>query len=272
MLIALMIWLGLCAGSFITALVWRLHERQKPGSKIQPELSIVRGRSMCPSCHHRLGLLDLIPVLSWVWSGGRCRYCKKPISYLYPATELSTALLFVGISHFIGFAIQPLLLESIFWLVATIPLVALALYDLRWQILPNRLVFSLIGWAIAMHSLQAVVGTDLAIAKEALVGAAVLFGSFAAIYYLSRGQWLGGGDVKLVAFIGIGLGWQLGLLSVMLASWSGVLVILTAASQNGFRIDRRQRIAFGPLLILGTYLALFWGERLLSWYRQMLVA
>src|SRR3989344_6490262 len=118
MIVAILIVLGLAFGSFVNALVWRLHEqeerakskeqRRKKGkakntAKLSShtsvlsskDLSILKGRSMCPSCKHGLAAKDLVPVLSWLTLRGKCRYCHKPISIQYPLVELITATLFV---------------------------------------------------------------------------------------------------------------------------------------------------------------------------------
>src|SRR4051812_13278636 len=95
MIIAVLIVFGLCLGSFVNALVWRVHE-QEAAKKPNKKLSVLNGRSMCPHCEHELAAKDLIPVLSWLSLGGKCRYCHKPISKQYPLVELLTALLVVG--------------------------------------------------------------------------------------------------------------------------------------------------------------------------------
>src|SRR4051812_7602742 len=101
MIYAILVVLGLCFGSFVNALVWRIHEQAEQGSKKKPnksyidKLSIRKGRSMCPHCRHELKALDLLPVVSWLALRGKCRYCGKPISVQYPLVELLTACLFV---------------------------------------------------------------------------------------------------------------------------------------------------------------------------------
>ena len=98
LLIVIFFVLGVCFGSFVNALVWRIHEQSKPKKKraaSDKELSVVSGRSMCPNCKHTLSTKDLLPVISWLTLGGKCRYCSKPISWQYPSVEMLTALLFV---------------------------------------------------------------------------------------------------------------------------------------------------------------------------------
>jgi prepilin signal peptidase PulO-like enzyme (type II secretory pathway) len=267
---------GLIMGSFISALVWRLHEQLTSKSKARAkarsgELSIVHGRSLCPQCRHQLGARDLIPLLSWLWQRGKCRYCRAAISVSYPILELLTASLFGLIAYYIGFATTITTLESVLWLGASIGLVTLALYDGQWKILPNQIVLPLIGWAVALRVLQAVLLGETAGLTDSLIGGLALFSTFAIVFYASRGTWLGGGDVKLAAFMGIVLGWQLGFLALMLAAWIGTAVVLVRALQNGLRLDRRQQIPFGPLLIIGTYLSLFYGQVMIDWYQSTLV-
>src|SRR5690242_7308270 len=93
--------LGLCLGSFVNALVWRLHEQEelkiakpKGWRKRLRELSIMRGRSMCPHCRYQLAVVDLVPVVSWLSLRGKCRYCSKPIGWQYPVVEAGVAVLF----------------------------------------------------------------------------------------------------------------------------------------------------------------------------------
>src|ERR1039458_1315039 len=108
MIITILLLIGLCMGSFINALVWRLHEQSVKTLKptrtkktwllrsSSDNLSIVHGRSMCPNCRHELSTRDLVPVFSWLALKGKCRYCNKPISLQYPLVELATVLLFIA--------------------------------------------------------------------------------------------------------------------------------------------------------------------------------
>lgn len=144
MIIAVLVVWGLCLGSFVNALVWRLHEQAKKQKK-ETTLSITKGRSMCPHCRHNLSWRDLIPVFSWLRLRGKCRYCKKPISGQYPLVELMTATLFVG-----SYLFWPLDLQAVgdwthfgLWLVILTGFMALLVYDLKWMLLPNRIMYPL---------------------------------------------------------------------------------------------------------------------------------
>ncbi|HUC95914.1 MAG TPA: prepilin peptidase, partial [Candidatus Saccharimonadia bacterium] len=133
---------GLIFGSFINAFVWRINVKTKKINKNKVELSILKGRSMCPDCRHQLSALDLIPLLSWVGLRGKCRYCKKPISYQYPLVELLTALLFL-LSYiywpykldFLGYSLFAI------WLIIILYFVSLAIYDIKYKLLPNIMVY-----------------------------------------------------------------------------------------------------------------------------------
>lgn len=138
-LIALVVGLyGLLGGSFLNALIWRVHEGR----------SIVKGRSMCPHCHHQLAAADLVPVASWLMLRGKCRYCSKPISLQYPAVELLTGFLF-GLSYY---GLHPVGLAGwvnfVVWLYFLGSLIFLAVYDLKWLILPNKILLPAVGVAL----------------------------------------------------------------------------------------------------------------------------
>lgn len=132
---------GLIIGSFINAFVWRLHHNK----------GIAHGeRSECPHCHHTLAARDLVPVLSWIWLRGKCRYCSQRIHWQYPVVEILTA----GLFAWSAVTAAPDSVESVIklglWLVLLAMLIILAVYDTRWMILPNKVLFPAIGVAAAL--------------------------------------------------------------------------------------------------------------------------
>ena len=148
---------GLIAGSFINALVWRIREQSiHTNSK---DLSIVNGRSICPNCKHKLAAIDLIPVFSWLSLRGKCRYCHKSISPQYLIVELITAAAFI-LSY--AFWPQPVsgieAVEFAIWLVLLSGLVALFIYDLKWRILPNRILYPLLSIAAILAFINIING------------------------------------------------------------------------------------------------------------------
>jgi prepilin signal peptidase PulO-like enzyme (type II secretory pathway) len=250
---------GLLIGSFLNAWIMRF----KLGK------SVARGRSACPHCNHQLATADLVPVASWLWLGGKCRYCGKPISRQYPAVELLTGLLF-GLS-FLALRPQGALswLNFGVWLVILSCLIFLAVYDLKHLLLPDKILLP----AIAVRALQIIILFALGgltwNQTWPLVATALVCGAaFYAIVALSDGKWLGGGDIKLVFLLGLLLGPQLAPLGLFIAFNSAAVigVALIALRKRG----RRDVIAFGPFLIAGIIIAFLYGEAIMNWYLQVL--
>jgi len=269
MIVAALGVLGLCLGSFVNALVWRLHEQEEHPAKAKA-LSVVSGRSMCPHCRHELAAKDLLPVLSWLYLQGKCRYCGKRISVQYPVVELAMAAAFIASylwwPH--SFDVRQTVLLGL-WLVLVAGLAALLVYDLRWFILPNRLIYPLAVAAAAFAAVNITAATAPVKSLVSLFLAVVIGGGiFYVIFQLSAGKWIGGGDVKL--------GWLLGLIAgtpakavlfIFLASILGTLVSLPLVATG--RLGRRSNIPFGPFLIAGTFITVLFGSHIITWYKTL---
>jgi prepilin signal peptidase PulO-like enzyme (type II secretory pathway) len=275
MIITILIIFGLCMGSFVNALVWRLHEqvaeaaKKKPNKRYERQLSISHGRSICPHCNHTLATLDLIPVISWLSLRGKCRYCNRAISPQYPLVELTTACLFA-----ISYIWWPEPLQGVqivvfsCWLLLLTGLMALLVYDLRWLLLPNRIIYPLsvlvvlqamIIIAVADKPLIALLNTALAV----IIGG----GIFYVLFQVSGGKWIGGGDIRL--------GWLLGLVAatparsllfIFIAALTGSLVSLPLLASG--RLKRTSTIPFGPFLIAGLIIVQLFGTVILHWYTR----
>ncbi len=261
---------GLALGSFVNALVWRLHEqakskKQKARGNRQKELSILHGRSMCPNCRHTLAWYDLLPVVSWSSLRGKCRYCKKPISLQYPLVELGVAFSFALSLFAWPYELASALSWLIFavWLVILAIFWALALYDLKHMLLPNKLVYPA-GVAAVIFTLLLFLEQGEANILVSSVYGLLLGGFFWLIYQLSDGKWIGGGDVRLGFAMGVLLGWQKSLVALMLAAYIGLFIIIILALAG--RYKPKMRIAFGPLLILGTFATQLYGQKLVDSY------
>lgn len=255
----LLAFFGLAFGSFINALVWRLHENR----------DFVRERSECVHCHHTLGWYDLIPVVSWLLLRGKCRYCKRPISWQYPAVEIITATLFV-----ISYMFWPLALDAwtgmallILWLIMLVLLIALAVYDIKWYLLPEKLTIPLTVLAAVYAVIYTLLELNLNI-LEALVYVVLGVASVAGLYYVlhavSKGRWVGFGDVVLGVSMGLILGWELGLLAVFIANLVGLMVALPVVVLG--KMSTKSRIPFGPFLIIGLIISLLFGQGLIEAY------
>ncbi|HSX53223.1 MAG TPA: prepilin peptidase [Patescibacteria group bacterium] len=274
MILIILIALGLSLGSFINALVWRLHEQTKvkgKGSKSR-NLSIFNGRSMCPNCRHKLAANDLVPVLSWLWLKGKCRYCNKPISIQYPAVELLTAALFVFSYLYWPFAWggQGTTI-FVFWIVFLVGLLGLAIYDIKWQLLPNKVVFVLMYLAVLQALLLVFVFHGGLHQLEQIVLSFVVGGGlFYMLFQISSGKWIGGGDVKLGMLLGLLLANpSLSVFMIFVASLLGSAVSIPLLATK--KVKRTTRIPFGPFLIAGTIIARLFGQSIITWYRHKLL-
>lgn len=261
MLIGLMI-LGLCAGSFVGALVWRLHEGK----------DWVTARSQCVHCGHTLGPLDLVPLISFIYLRGRCRYCKNRISWQDPLLELAAAAVLVS-----SYLLWPGNLNNngqlvlfISWLISSVGLLALLVYDLRWMILPNKIIYS--TFFLAAAGRLAYIAAYAPDKKQAVIswvlGVLVASGIFYVLHEVSRGQWIGFGDVRLGLITGTVLA-DPGK-SLLMIFISSVLGTLFAAPQLLAKQKALStRIPYGPFLITATLVVLLFGDDMLGWYKDV---
>lgn len=271
---------GLCLGSFVNALVWRLRqqemiEEKKSKKKVKSskkelsasDLSILKGRSMCPDCHRTLSAKDLIPVLSWVILKGRCRYCHKKIAVQYPLVELVMAGLFVLSALAWPDLNQGVNLFSLaVWLICLTGFMALIVYDIKWQLLPNRIVYPLLVIAgLSVVAQVTLFNQPIGLLRDSSLGFLVGGGIFCLLFYISDGKWIGGGDVKLGGLLGILAGTPvLAFLVLFLASVLGTLVIIPGMLMK--KINAKSHIPFGPFLIIAGFIAVFYGQSLVDWY------
>jgi leader peptidase (prepilin peptidase) / N-methyltransferase len=285
MVYAILVVLGLALGSFVNALVWRLHEQERGasrGSKVKAKkpkanaksaqpysLSIMHGRSMCPKCRHELAAKDLIPIFSWLTLGGKCRYCKKPISVQYPLVEAVAALLFLFSYVFwpnpvTGSEVAMFVL----WLAMLVGLISLVIYDLLWMVLPDKIIFSLMGVALAQAVIRVFVADKpLIMLLGIILGALVGGGIFYFIFQISKGKWMGGGDVKLGFLLGIVVASPAAsFLLLFLAALSGTIVSLPLLLSH--RLTKSSRIPFGPFLIFAAVVVVLSGHSILFWYQK----
>ncbi len=276
MIVLLLIVLGLVAGSFVNAAVWRLRVQEdmriKKGREYSPvvrksNLSIVNGRSMCNHCGHQLSAWDLVPVVSYLSLGGKCRYCGKPIDDT-PLAELILPVVFVASYIWWPYGWDTALGAVVFavWLLCLVGFIVLALYDLRWQLLPDRVVFPLIGAAVAEVIIADIVYSQGWLGVEqALWGAAVVAGLFYVLHLVSRGAWIGFGDVKLAIALGLLAGGPLNaVLLIFLASLLGSLAAVPLIAQG--KAAGKTRIPFGPFLLAATVIVVLAGAYITSWY------
>jgi len=245
--------LGLCIGSFLNCYIYRLESEKS-----------LKGRSFCPHCKHSLSWKDLFPVFSWLFLGGKCRYCHKKISAQYPLVELATGILFLLIFKFLIFNFSNNFLISQFLNLAFLFYIASALiiifiYDLKHYLIPDKVLFPAIAVALLFRLLE-----NLYLMPNYLLAVLIGSGFFLAIFLISKGRAMGFGDVKLAILMGILLGWPNILVALFLAFFLGAIIGLILMIFKGKGL--KSEIPFGPFLITGTFIALFWGQQLVNWY------
>lgn len=232
---------GLCIGSFLNVVIYRL-----PIGK-----SIVCGRSACPDCGHQLTFGDNIPIISWLYLQGQCRYCGAKISPRYPLVEALTAVLFLLVYVQYGWS-----LNTLTGFLLTGVLIVCAFIDIDQGIIPDRITYPALAaglflswWTVGL--------------KSALLGVAVFAGVLLLAALFSNGG-MGGGDIKLAAVIGAFSGFPSAGAGLILACitgglWAGFLLITR-------RAGRGTSIRFGPFLAAGGWLGFMYGSALISWY------
>lgn len=249
---------GLVIGSFINVLIYRIPQG----------ISIVSPPSACRSCGSRLTLRDLIPVLSYLFLRGKCRHCGDRIPARYPLVELITAAIFIALYYKFGLSVP----FFAFAYLLTI-LIAILFIDIDHRIIPNGLVLAGLAGGLAVFvcncisPMPEVFGdtkwwTPLAglLPGSVFLLVVAIVGS---IIYKTDDA-MGMGDVKLMAPIGLFLGWRLCLIalfiSVIIGGLLSLLLVVTGLKK------RKDTVAFGPFIVAGTFITVMWGWELLYWY------
>jgi prepilin signal peptidase PulO-like enzyme (type II secretory pathway) len=242
--------IGLILGSFLNCLIWRLHQAESLG-----------GRSYCPKCRHQINWYDNIPLLSFAILGGRCRHCRKKISWQYPLVEFFTAIILtiIFLKDFSEPQLTLLLIRD--WLLA-LGLITIFVYDLRWQMVPMLVVWPLIALMFIANLLLGVPLVSLIF--SALIG--TLF--FLAQYIITKKRGVGEGDIWLGALLGLTFPSGAALLLLLIVSYGlGSLtgLFLMIIGQKGWK----SKIALGPFLAFGAIITLIWGKAIINWYFQL---
>jgi len=252
--------LGLIVGSFCNVCIHRIPQGE----------SIVLPGSRCPKCRTTIKAYDNIPVLSFLALKGQCRSCGYRISWQYPVVELLTGLLFAMIVFQFGLTWH----TGILWTFLA-ALVIVIFIDLEHQIVPDVITLPGIAVGLTWSVLTALFvsrgpGTPLSFFPpaplDALLGMVVGGGILYVVAVLSRGG-MGGGDIKLTAMVGAFLGWRAALLTIFLGTLSGSVIALLLLASG--KKSRKDPMPFGPFLVLGAVLALFWGNEIITSYFRL---
>ncbi len=252
---------GLCIGSFLNVLIYRLPREEKIGLS----------RSFCPHCRQMIPWYDNIPLLSYILLGGVCRYCKGRISFRYFFVELLTACLLCLLWWCFG-AESPLVVAAYGVLVCLF--IVATFVDLEFLIIPDVINFAGIGCGLIFAALyppllqanswwQGLYRSFLGV----IIAGGVLYLIAVSASYLLKKEAMGMGDVKLLAMIGAFLGWPWALFTIFTSSLLGTLaaVVLLALGKASLK----GKIPFGPFLCLGALVSLFWGPEIVHWYLNL---
>lgn len=239
--------LGLILGSYLNSWMWRVSECKY----------VFGGRSVCVHCSRTLSWYENVPVLSFLFLRGRCRTCKKRIPADYFFVELLTAMVLTGLAFFhseTGSAVL-FIRDLVFFTILLITFV----YDAKHGIILSGLTWAgaLFGFIINYFYL----GISW---SSMLIGFHIGGGFFLLQYIVSKGKWIGGGDVRLGAMMGIWLGWPNILFALFLSYIFGALMAVPLLISK--KKEMSSEIPFGTFLALGTMIALFWGKQVVEWY------
>ncbi len=268
---------SLCIGSFLNVVIYRLpkmmeqswqqeyqeyfHPADSQSTDSQPAaptFNLATPRSRCPHCNTQLSALDNIPLVSWLTLGGKCRYCKAPISARYPAVELLTALLSTIVIWQTGATGLGALMLVVTWC-----LVALTFIDIDKMLLPDQITLPLLWLVLAASAL----GIGIA-PQQAIIGAACGYLALWSVYWafklLTGKEGMGYGDFKLLAIFGALLGWQQLPLIILLSSLVGAVIgsIMLAVQKK----QQSTAIPFGPYIAAAGWIAMLWGTQISDAY------
>jgi len=271
---------GLATGSFLNSIIYRLQTGE----------SFLWQRSFCPHCKKTLTWQDLIPLLSFLFLRGKCRYCQGKISWQYPLVEFFTGILFIfifwnwsfGLDWSLGIEIWDFF-NLLYLLIISCFLIIIFVSDLKYYIIPDKIIYPAIGIAFLYRLFEVlkfgnwdffrIWDLGFGILKPFLTPffSALLAGAFFfAIVLISKGRWMGWGDPKLAFFMGFFLGFPKIIVGLFLAFLIGAIIGIGLVVLK--KKTLKSEVPFGPFLVIGTFIAFFWGQNLINWYLRLLFA
>jgi leader peptidase (prepilin peptidase)/N-methyltransferase len=243
-LLAIAFIFGLSIGSFLNVLVLRMDSLN----------TVWNTRSHCPNCKHTLAWYDLVPLFSYAILRGRCRYCRKPISWQYPLVELITGTIFGVLFAKYGFDLSLLYYGVIFSL-----LMVVAVYDIKTQLVPEYFVWGALilallgGWYFGNFGFLSMI-----------YGGLVSGGLLAILVYASREKWMGAGDIKIGLILGFLLGYPIAIFGIFASFLIGAVIGLIYIYFK--RKTIKASLPFAPFIIFSILFALIIGQTVFDWY------
>jgi prepilin signal peptidase PulO-like enzyme (type II secretory pathway) len=254
---------GAVIGSFTNCFIWRLFKDES-----------LMGRSYCPECRKQIHWYDNVPVLSFILLRGHCRHCRKNIIWQYPIVEISTSLLFAAVFYFAAKSMAlSSSIDSLFWamsdphfvlrLVRDLFIVfiftVVFIYDLRWYLVPDKAVLPAVIILLVINIFLGFIWWKILLA--ALVGAVF----FLIQFVISKGKWIGGGDIRLGLLIGAAFGRLDFLALILMMSYfigSVVGITLISLKKKGWKSE----VPLGVFLAMASLISLFFGDNIINWY------
>ena len=236
---------GIVIGSFMNVCIYRIPKKE----------DIVKTRSHCMSCGYVLKWYDLIPLLSYICLGGRCRKCEAKLSIQYPLIEALNGIAWLAVVLINGVNV-----ESLLYCLLTSALITLSVIDFRTYEIPLGINIFILALGLVR------IATDYSNWISYLIGFFSVSVFLTILYYATKGRGIGGGDVKLMAVCGLVLGWKLAVLSFFMGCILGAVIHLLRMKISG----EGHVLALGPYLSMGIFLAMLWGNAIIDWYFRFL--
>lgn len=257
---------GAVIGSFLNVLIYRLPIG----------MDFKRGNSICPKCEHQLNWKDLFPLFSWLFLGGKCRYCKAPISKQYPIVEALNGAAYVlayiflcgGASvdgHIIEFNDFGLSLKLVGYMITFSALIVVSWIDFKHQIIPDSMWIAILVGGVFILGDRFIADSftkDWMLSR--IIGFFTVSGMFFLVALITGGRAMGGGDIKLMAAVGFVLGWKAVLISLFMSAIFGVLFSL--GRKLFLKKEMKGVVPFGPFLAMGSAVSAFVGEAIFNGY------
>jgi len=252
---------GLAVGSFLNCVIYRLKSKE----------SFLFGHSHCPFCQKQLLWYDLLPVVSFFILKGKCRWCQKKISWQYPLVEIVGGILSLFVSYYcfhLGGCPYYNALLFIFYFIVSCFFVVIFVYDLKYYLIPDSVIFPAIffvaSWQFAKISDYHLSLAHYRVFLNPFLSGLIVGAIFFLLVFFSKEKWMGWGDVGLGFLIGLLLGFPNIFLSLFLTFTFGALVGLALMILR--KKTLKSEVPFGPFLVLGAFIALFWGTQIINWY------
>lgn len=246
--------MGSIFGSFYNVCIYRIPEK----------ISVAKPPSHCYNCNTRLKPLDLVPILSWTFLKGKCRYCGQKISPRYALVELLTGILFATIYISFGYNI-----ETIYYMFLVSLLIIITFIDLDHYIIPDSLIIIGSIFAVVFNLFVKLVSI-----RSMLLGALICGGGMLLLIYLIelavKKEVMGGGDIKLFAMLGLFLGLKGGLLTILLSVYVGAIYgIITIVYSKIKKQEYNSMIPYGPFISVGALVYVLYGTQIINWYLNL---